>query len=172
MPGKGDLKLTGSLGNVMKESAMAAYSYVKGHAGEFGIELKKFEKNDIHIHVPDGATPKDGPSAGVTLTTALVSLLTGKKVRHDVAMTGEINLRGKVTAIGGVKEKSIGALRAGIHNVILPEENRKDAEEIPEEVKRKIKFHFVTTAEDAWKVAIPALKKKKTSCYFMKIALY
>jgi ATP-dependent Lon protease len=131
MPGKGDLKLTGSLGNVMKESAMAAYSYVKGHAGEFGIELKKFEKNDIHIHVPDGATPKDGPSAGVTLTTALVSLLTGKKVRHDVAMTGEINLRGKVTAIGGVKEKSIGALRAGIHNVILPEENRKDLEDIP-----------------------------------------
>ena len=161
MPGKGDLKLTGSLGNVMKESAMAAYSYVKGHAKEFKIDLKKFEKNDIHIHVPDGATPKDGPSAGVTLITALVSLLTGKKVRHDFAMTGEINLRGKVTAIGGVKEKSIGALRAGIHNVILPEENRKDLEDIPEDVREQVSFYFVSTIDQVLALMFSAPEKKK-----------
>ena len=144
MPGKGELKLTGSLGNVMKESALAAFSYVKGHAKELGIDRKLFDKNDFHIHVPDGATPKDGPSAGITLTTALVSLLTGKPVRHDYAMTGEITLRGKVTAIGGVKEKSIGALRAGIRRIILPEENRKDLEDIPDEVMKKVHFEFVS----------------------------
>ena len=154
MPGKGELKLTGSLGNVMKESALAAFSYVKGHAKELGIRYKLFEKNDFHIHVPDGATPKDGPSAGITLTTALVSLLTGKPVRHDYAMTGEINLRGKVTAIGGVKEKSIGALRAGIRNVILPEENRKDLEDIPEDVLKQVKFHFVSDIAQVLKIML------------------
>ncbi|MBO4632216.1 MAG: endopeptidase La, partial [Lentisphaeria bacterium] len=154
MPGKGELKLTGSLGNVMKESAMAAFSYVKGHARELGINSRLFEKNDFHIHVPDGATPKDGPSAGITLTTALVSLLTGKPVRHDFAMTGEINLRGKVTAIGGVKEKSIGALRAGIRNIILPEENRKDLEEIPEDVARQVNFHFVSEIGQVLKIML------------------
>jgi len=161
--GKGELKLTGSLGNVMKESALAAFSYIRSKAPEYGIADTVFTKNDFLIHVPDGATPKDGPSAGVTLSTALISLLTNTPVKNRVSMTGEITLRGAITAIGGVKEKSIGALCAGVTDVILPEENRKDAEEIPEEVKRKIKFHFVTTAEDAWKVAIPALKKKKTT---------
>ncbi|MBE6373087.1 MAG: endopeptidase La [Lentisphaerae bacterium] len=154
MPGKGELKLTGSLGNVMKESAMAAFSYVKGHARELGIKSSVFDKNDFHIHVPDGATPKDGPSAGITLTTALVSLLTGKPVRHDYAMTGEINLRGKVTAIGGVKEKSIGALRAGISNIILPEENRKDLEDVPEDVLRQVKFTFVSEISQVLKIML------------------
>ena len=153
-PGKGELKLTGSLGNVMKESAMAAFSFVKGHAKDLGISYKLFEKNDFHIHVPDGATPKDGPSAGVTLTTALVSLLTGKPVRHDYAMTGEINLRGKVTAIGGVKEKSIGALRAGIHEIILPEDNRKDLEEVPEDVMKQVHFHFVSEIREVLKIML------------------
>lgn len=160
MPGKGDLKLTGSLGNVMKESALAAFSYIKGHAKELGINSKLFEKNDFHIHVPDGATPKDGPSAGVTLTTALVSLLTGRPVRPDFSMTGEINLRGKVTAIGGVKEKSIGALRAGIHNIILPEENRKDLEDIPEDVMKQVKFHFVSEIPQVLELMLMKPEKK------------
>ena len=163
IPGKGELKLTGSLGNVMKESAFAAYSYIRSKASEYGIADSVFTKNDFHIHVPDGATPKDGPSAGVTLSTALISLLTNTPVENKVSMTGEITLRGAITAIGGVKEKSIGALCAGVTDVILPEENRKDAEEIPDEVKKKIKFHFVSCAEDAWKVAVPALKKKKST---------
>ena len=161
--GKGELKLTGSLGNVMKESALAAFSYIRSKAPEYGIADTVFTKNDFHIHVPDGATPKDGPSAGVTLSTALISLLTNTPVENRVSMTGEITLRGAITAIGGVKEKSIGALCAGVTDVILPEENRKDAEEIPEEVKKKITFHFVSTAEEAWKVAVPALKKKKST---------
>lgn len=159
-PGKGELKLTGSLGNVMKESAMAAFSFVKGHAKDLGISCKLFEKNDFHIHVPDGATPKDGPSAGVTLTTALVSLLTGKPVRHDYAMTGEINLRGKVTAIGGVKEKSIGALRAGIHEIILPEDNRKDLEEVPEDVMKQVHFHFVSEIREVLKIMLAKPPRK------------
>ena len=159
-PGKGELKLTGSLGNVMKESAMAAFSFVKGHAKDLGISCKLFEKNDFHIHVPDGATPKDGPSAGVTLTTALVSLLTGKPVRHDYAMTGEINLRGKVTAIGGVKEKSIGALRAGIHEIILPEDNRKDLEEVPEDVMKQVRFHFVSEIREVLKIMLAKPPRK------------
>ena len=166
MPGKGELKLTGSLGNVMKESAMAAFSYIKGHAKQLGIKSAVFDKNDFHIHVPDGATPKDGPSAGITLTTALVSLLTGKPVRHDYAMTGEINLRGHVTAIGGVKEKSIGALRAGICNIILPEENRKDLEDVPEDVLRQVKFHFVSEIDQVLKIMLakpPKSPEKKSA---------
>ncbi len=169
MPGKGELKLTGSLGNVMKESAMAAFSYVKGHARQLGIKSSVFDKNDFHIHVPDGATPKDGPSAGITLTTALVSLLTGKPVRHDYAMTGEINLRGKVTAIGGVKEKSIGALRAGITNIILPEENRKDLEDVPEDVLRQVKFTFVSEIAQVLKIML-AKPAKKTAASGKKAA--
>ena len=154
MPGKGDLKLTGSLGDVMKESAVAAFSYIKGHSDALGIDGKLFTKRDFHIHVPDGATPKDGPSAGVTLATALVSLLTGKPVRADFAMTGEINLRGRVTAIGGVKEKAIGALRAGIKNIILPLENQKDLEDIPEDVLKQVHFHFANTIDDVLKMML------------------
>ena len=159
MPGKGELKLTGSLGEVMKESALTAFSFIRSKAEEFHIDPEVFRKNDFHIHVPDGATPKDGPSAGVTLSTALISLLTGKAVRGDLAMTGEITLRGKITAVGGIKEKVIGALRAGVREIILPEENRKDLEDIPDEVREKLKFHFVTEAGQAWKLAIVNMGK-------------
>ena len=163
MPGKGDFKLTGSLGDVMKESAMIAYSYVRGSADKYGIDKALFQNNDFHIHVPDGATPKDGPSAGVTLVTALVSLLTGKKVRNDFAMTGEITLHGKVTAIGGVKEKTIGALRAGIKEIILPEENRKDLEEIPDDVKNLLQFHFVEHADEVLALMLEGFSGGKKS---------
>lgn len=167
MPGKGELKLTGSLGNVMKESAMIAFSYVRSSADRYKINKELFQENDFHIHVPDGATPKDGPSAGVTLITSLVSLLTGKKVRNDYAMTGEITLHGKVTAIGGVKEKTIGALRAGIKEIILPEENRKDLEEIPDDVKKLLKFHFVTHVDEVLALMLedfsPEGEKKKSA---------
>ena len=159
MPGKGDLKLTGSLGDVMKESALAAFSLVKGKSGELGIDPVLFTNHDFHIHVPDGATPKDGPSAGVTLTTALVSLLTNTPVRPDIAMTGEITLRGKVTAIGGVKEKTIGAMRSGIRNIILPLDNKKDVDDIPEEVREKVTFHFVSTVREVLDLVL----EKKTA---------
>ncbi len=155
MPGKGDLKLTGSLGDVMKESALAAFSFVRSNASELGIPDDVFTKYDFHIHVPDGATPKDGPSAGVTLTTALVSLLTEKPVRPHLSMTGEITLRGKVTAVGGIKEKVIAALRAGIRDIIMPAENEKDLHDVPEEVKQAITFHFVTRIEDVLSFAMP-----------------
>ncbi|MDD4817636.1 MAG: endopeptidase La [Victivallaceae bacterium] len=149
MPGKGNLKLTGSLGNVMKESAEAAFSYIRSHAAKFGVKPEVFEQNDFHIHVPDGATPKDGPSAGITITSALVSLLTGKQVRERLSMTGEITLGGKVTAIGGLKEKCVAALRAGIKTVVIPKENEKDLEEIPEEVKPQLEFIPVSTISEA-----------------------
>jgi len=155
MPGRGDLKLTGSLGDVMKESALAAFSYVRGHAKELGINQKLFKENDFHIHVPDGATPKDGPSAGVTLATALVSLLTGKPVKPRLSMTGEITLSGKVTPIGGVREKVIAALRAGIRDVVMPADNEKDLEDVPPEVRSQISFHFVRTIDEVLKIALP-----------------
>ena len=131
MPGKGGLILTGQLGDVMKESAEAARSYIRARAAQFDLEDDLFDNLDIHIHVPDGATPKEGPSAGVTLTAALLSSLTGRPVPKDVAMTGEITLRGKVLPIGGLREKSLAALRVGIHKVIIPEQNRKDLTEFP-----------------------------------------
>lgn len=160
MRGKGELKLTGSLGDVMKESAVAAFSFIRSRADDFGIDSEVFQQNDFHIHVPDGATPKDGPSAGVTLATAIFSLLTGKPVRNNFAMTGEITLRGRVTAVGGIKEKVIGALRAGVRNIILPEENRKDLENIPDEVREKLKFHFVSDVTQAWKLTVIGYGKK------------
>jgi ATP-dependent Lon protease len=140
MPGNKQLTLTGQLGDVMKESAQAALSYVRAHAEEMGITKDFFEKTDIHIHVPAGAIPKDGPSAGVTMTTALVSLLTGRPAKNDVAMTGEITLRGKVMPIGGVKEKVLAARRAGIKTVILPERNMNDLEDVPEELRKEMTF--------------------------------
>jgi ATP-dependent Lon protease len=136
MPGKGGTIRTGSLGDVMKESVEAARTVVRSRANQLGIKGEQFEKRDIHIHVPDGATPKDGPSAGIAMTTALVSALTGIPVRADVAMTGEITLRGEVTAIGGLKEKMLAALRGGIKTVIIPEENVKDLADIPDNVKQ------------------------------------
>lgn len=152
--GKGNLKLTGSLGKVMQESAETAFSLVRAHAAEWKIDSQCFQNCDFHIHVPDGATPKDGPSAGITLTLALLSLLTGKALRPYLSMTGEITLSGKVTAVGGIREKVIAALRAGIRQIIMPEENRKDLEEIPEEVQNKLEFFFVNDFRSAAAIAM------------------
>ena len=149
--GKGNLVLTGSLGDVMQESCHIALDYIKSNMELFGIDSKLFEKNDIHIHVPEGAVNKDGPSAGVTITTTLVSLFTNKKVSKEIAMTGEITLRGRVLGIGGLKEKVIGAHRAGIKIVYIPKENEKDLDEIPEEVKKDIKFIAVSDYEEIYK---------------------
>jgi ATP-dependent Lon protease len=140
MPGKGKITCTGSLGDVMKESVEAARTVVRSRSVGLGIKDEVFEKKDIHIHVPDGATPKDGPSAGAAMTTALVSAITGIPVRRDVAMTGEITLRGEVTAIGGLKEKLLAALRGGIKTVLIPEENLKDLQEIPDNVKEGLEI--------------------------------
>jgi ATP-dependent Lon protease len=140
MPGKGNITRTGSLGAVMKESVEAARTVVRSRSKRLGIKDEMFEKKDIHIHVPDGATPKDGPSAGAAMTTALVSALTGIPIRGDVAMTGEITLRGEVTEIGGLKEKLLAALRGGIKTVLIPEENVKDLQEIPENVKNGLEI--------------------------------
>ena len=155
--GKGDLILTGSLGEVMQESCHIALDYIKSNMDEFNIEQKLFEENDIHIHVPEGAVNKDGPSAGVTITTTLISLFTSKKVPKSIAMTGEITLRGKVLAIGGLKEKVIGAHRAGIRTIYIPVENEKDLEEIPDEIKQDIKF----IAVDRYKEIYNSIFKKR-----------
>jgi ATP-dependent Lon protease len=154
MPGKPELILTGSLGEVMKESARAALSYIEAHAGDFGITPESFENRTIHIHVPSGAIPKDGPSAGVTMVTALVSLLTGKPAKRSVAMTGEITLTGRVLAIGGLKEKVLAAHRAGVRRIIVPERNRNDLEDIPENVKKELEFTFVNEASEVLAIAL------------------
>ena len=143
MPGKGNLLLTGSLGEVMKESAQTALSYLRSQSATLGIDMTDYGKFDIHIHVPAGATPKDGPSAGVTLLVALASLLTRHRVRSEVAMTGEISLRGRVLRVGGIKEKVLAAARFGIKQIVLPEQNRTDWAEVPEEVRKKLQAHFV-----------------------------
>jgi ATP-dependent Lon protease len=140
MPGKGKMTVTGNLKDVMKESISAAASYVRSRAVDFGIEPPLFDKRDIHVHVPEGATPKDGPSAGVAMVTAIVSVMTGIPVRKDVAMTGEITLRGRVLPIGGLKEKLLAALRGGIKKVLIPEENAKDLPEIPDNVKNGLEI--------------------------------
>ena len=163
--GKGELKLTGQLGDVMKESAQAALTYVRSNAQELGIDVKKLDKSDIHIHVPEGAVPKDGPSAGVTMVTALVSALTERPVRKEVAMTGEVTLRGQVLRIGGLKEKAIAAARAGCKIVCIPAENQRDLVEIPDDIKKQIKFvptkYVRENLEVALeKVAIQSQKKK------------
>ena len=149
--GKGDLTLTGSLGDVMQESCHIALSYIKSNMKEFSLEEKIFTENDIHIHVPEGAVNKDGPSAGITITTALISLLSNKAVDKNVAMTGEITLRGRVLGIGGLKEKIIGAHRAGIKKIILPQENEKDLDEVPIDVKNSIEFVFVKNYKEIYK---------------------
>lgn len=164
MPGKGKTLLTGQLGDVMKESIEAAKSFIRSHHAQFGIPESVFENSDIHIHVPEGATPKDGPSAGITMMTSLVSTLTGIPVRKDIAMTGEITLRGRVLPIGGLKEKLLAALRAGIKTVLIPEDNQKDLEDIPENVKEGLTIIPVSQAEQVLEKALAhKLKPLKTS---------
>ena len=154
VPGKGQLILTGQLGDVMKESASAALSVVRARAAQLGIELDFLQKHDVHVHVPDGATPKDGPSAGIAMATALVSMLAKVPVRHDVAMTGEITLRGKVTAIGGLKEKLLAALRGGIRTVVIPDENRKDLADLPAAVTKHLKIVPVKWIDEVLDLAL------------------
>jgi ATP-dependent Lon protease len=160
MPGNKGLVLTGQIGDVMKESAQAALSYIRSRATDYQIESNYFQKHDIHIHIPEGATPKDGPSAGVTLSTALMSMLTGRKVRHDIAMTGEITLRGKVLPVGGIKEKMLAARRAGIYHIILPKLNENDLEEIPEYLRHKMTFHLVEWLDEVFELT---LRKSRNS---------
>jgi ATP-dependent Lon protease len=161
MPGKKSLILTGQLGDVMKESAQAALSFIRSKAQELGVDPEFFEKHDIHVHVPEGAIPKDGPSAGVTIFVALVSLLTGRPVRPDVAMTGEITLRGMVLPVGGIKEKVLAAHRAGIYTVILPEKNRKDLEEVPEKIRKEMSFKFVRRMEELIPLVFRQARRQK-----------
>jgi ATP-dependent Lon protease len=156
MPGRGKLILTGSLGDVMKESAQAAVSYLRSQSGKLDIDMADFDKFDIHIHVPAGATPKDGPSAGVTITMALASLFSRRPIRSDLAMTGEISLRGRVLPVGGIKEKVLAAARSGLKHVLLPDENRKDWEEVPAEVRDKMTAHFVKHISEALPIALKA----------------
>jgi ATP-dependent Lon protease len=168
MPGKNSFQLTGSLGEVMKESAQAALSYVRSKAGKLGLDPEFYDGQDIHLHVPAGAQPKDGPSAGVTMATALVSLISRRPVKSNISMTGEITLRGQVLPVGGIKEKVLAAYRAGSTTVILPKKNQADLEEdIPPEVIEKIKFIFVESIEEVLEAALspkkPAPRKKKTS---------
>ena len=153
-PGKGALTMTGNLGDVMKESATIALQWVKAHCKELGIDPEKFEKNDVHIHVPEGAIPKDGPSAGITMMTSLVSTYTGRPVKDRIAMTGETTLRGRVMPVGGIKEKILAAKRAGIKAIILSEENKKDIEEIKAEYVAGLTFHYVRTNDDVLKLAM------------------
>jgi ATP-dependent Lon protease len=154
MPGKGKLTLTGKLGDVMQESAQAALSYVRTKAAELNLPEDFHSKIDIHVHVPEGAIPKDGPSAGITMATALASALTRIATRRDVAMTGEITLRGKVLPIGGVKEKVLAAHRAGVKNIVLPRDNEKDLADIPQNVLDTLDVHMVSTMDEVLKIAL------------------
>jgi len=165
MKGKGDLVLTGQLGDVMKESARAAWSYARAHADLLGIPAESFER-DVHVHVPAGAIPKDGPSAGVTMATALVSALSSRPARHDVAMTGEITLSGRVLPIGGVKEKVLGAVRAGITEVLLPKDNEADLEDLPENVAEKVHFHFAEELGDVLALALRGASFREGRLFF------
>jgi ATP-dependent Lon protease len=154
MPAKDGLVLTGQLGDVMKESARIALSYVRGHADRLGIPAEGFDGREFHVHVPAGAIPKDGPSAGITMSTALASLMTGRPVKHNVGMTGEVTLQGRVLPIGGLKQKVLAAHAAGLTDVILPERNRGDLEEVPAEVREQMTFHPVMTVEEVFDLAL------------------
>ena len=153
--GKGaKLTLTGNLGDVMKESAVIALEYVKAHVDKLGVDYRIFDHYTIHIHVPEGATPKDGPSAGITIATSIASALTQRKVRKNTAMTGEITLRGKVLPVCGIKEKILAAKRAGITDILLCRENKKDVDEIPELYLKVVTFHYVENVQDVWNFAL------------------
>jgi ATP-dependent Lon protease len=164
--GKDALILTGQLGDVMKESARAALTYARTHHDELGIPEERLKDVEVHIHVPAGAVPKDGPSAGVTMATALVSALSGRPARFDVAMTGEITLTGRVLPIGGVKEKVLGAYRAGIRQVILPQENESDLEDLPEEVRSEMQFHLVSSLREVLALALRGASLHEGSLIF------
>lgn len=154
MPGKGEMILTGQMGDVMKESAQTGISYIRSISGEYGIPEDYFEKHDIHIHIPEGAVPKDGPSAGITMATAMLSAATGKKVHADLAMTGEITLRGRVLPIGGLKEKLLAAKNAGIRRVLVPRENINDVQEISDEIKKGLEIIPVTQMKEVLEEAL------------------
>jgi ATP-dependent Lon protease len=167
MPGAKGFQVTGSVGNIMQESARAALSYVRSHAEQLGLQKDFFDKADIHLHIPEGAQPKDGPSAGVTMATALVSLISNRSVKKGVSMTGEVTLRGQVLPVGGIKEKMLAAHRAGLKTIILPKRNSQDLEDLPEEIKKALKFVFAETVDDVLKAALekpvrPAVKPKST----------
>jgi ATP-dependent Lon protease len=171
-PGKGELRLTGQLGEVMKESASAALSYLKDRAAALGIDPALFEKNDIHVHVPAGAQPKEGPSAGVTVLTAMASILTGRPARDDVAMTGEITLRGKVLPIGGIKEKVLGAHRAGIRRVLLPAHNEADLDDIPADLRKQMQLVLVESIDQVLREALaPARVARRASSSTVPVAI-
>ncbi|GAK77919.1 ATP-dependent protease La [Nonlabens ulvanivorans] len=158
--GKGNLTITGNLGKVMKESATIAMQYIKANAEELGISTDIFDQYNVHIHVPEGATPKDGPSAGITMLTSLVSLFTQRKVKKSIAMTGEITLRGKVLPVGGIKEKILAAKRARIKEILLCEQNRRDIEEIKPEYLKGLTFHYVSDMSDVLELALTKQKVK------------
>ena len=163
VPGKGQLRLTGSLGDVMKESAQAALSLIRSQARRFALEHIAFDKRDVHVHLPSGAIPKDGPSAGIALTTALVSALGGRPVRHDIAMTGEVTLRGHVLPVGGIREKLLAAHRAGIRDVILPSRNRKDEPELPDAARKDLNLHFVSHIDEVLELALLTVPARATA---------
>jgi ATP-dependent Lon protease len=177
--GKGNVQITGQVGDVMQESAQAAMSYLKSRARFFGLDPQKFEKTDVHIHLPEGAIPKDGPSAGITMATALVSAFTGRKTHKEVGMTGEITLRGRVLPVGGVREKVLAAHRIGLTTVIMPERNRKDLVEIPKDVRREMKIALVKHMDEVLNIALRKIakpapvpkpaKSKKTSAARKKV---
>jgi ATP-dependent Lon protease len=152
--GKGEIKFTGKLGDVMKESMQIAFAYLKSHAEFYGIAIEDLQKNDVHVHVPEGATPKDGPSAGVTIVTSLVSLFKNIPVKNNIAMTGEITLQGKVLPIGGLKEKLMSAVRSNITEVFIPAKNEKDLEDVPSEIKEKLKIHTVKHVSEIMPIAL------------------
>jgi ATP-dependent Lon protease len=160
-PGEGKLTLTGRLSDVMQESARAAYSWVRAHARQLGLDAKWFEQHDVHVHVPSGAMPKDGPSAGITMATAIVSLAREEPVSEDVAMTGEITLSGQVLPIGGVREKVLAAQRAGVKRVVLPRENEPDLDELPRETKDELEFVLADSVDDVLGAAFDGSKLKR-----------